>query len=119
MRKPLCGFTNDEETLKAAILTSSGKVFSTTAEIMAFAPVEPLSSLSVIPEATEENRASTIFVARPLLRRFEAKKETAEVAEVSTKNDADSDLRKGDMSDFKGMRLGGQQTYVSCCCTLF
>lgn len=86
---------------------------------MAFAPVEPLSSLSVIPEATEENRASTIFVSRTFTKRFDGKKETHDDAESSTQNCVISDSRKGDMSQFKGMKLGGQQTYASCCCILF
>ena len=93
-------------------------VFGAATEIMAFAPVEPLSSLSVIPEATEENRASTILLTRPLPRRFEGTKEATDDARFSTKNDAISDSRKGEMNELKGMKLGSQQTYVSCCCTI-
>lgn len=87
---------------------------------MSFTSAEPLSGLSVIPEATEENRGSTFFVARPLPKPIESKKEVRAVAETSNAyhSHSASSSREGDMSEFKAAFVG-KQPYASCCCILF
>lgn len=85
------------------------------------APPEPNSSLSVIPEATEENRGSSFFLFKARGSRADGKAECAPlidtVAGVPTKHSADS--RDGEVNEFRAVVLVGKQPYSSCCCRLF
>lgn len=88
---------------------------------MSLTPAEPLSGLSVIPEATEENRGSTFFVAPPISKQEENKDEVRTLAESSAPYScrAHNSGQNYEMNEFRSVALVGKQPYASCCCALF
>lgn len=89
-------------------------------EFMSHTPAEPLSCLSVIPEATEENRGSTFFVARPIPKLEENKEEIRTLAESSAAYHSQEHSSSQDcqLNEFRSVALVGKQPYASCCCCL-
>ena len=88
---------------------------------MSLTPAEPLSGLSVIPEATEENRGSTFFVARPIPKLEESKDEVRTLAESSAPHSCQTHKsgQNYELNEFRSVALVGKQPYASCCCDLF
>jgi len=91
---------------------------------MSLTPAEPLSGLSVIPEATEENRRSTFFVARPIPKLEESKEEARTLAESSAAyrshghSQGHSSSQNNRLNEFSTVALVGKQPYASCCCSI-
>ena len=88
---------------------------------MSFTPADPQSALSVIPEATEENRLSTFIVTRPVPRKEEDKGALAESSTVfhTQRQSQGHSTADYEMNEFRSVALVGKQPYASCCCSIY
>ena len=92
---------------------------------MSFQPAEPDSSLSVIPEATEENRGSSAFFfpGSFLLSKGRGSKQDGKddaLVESSMMPRKLSSTKEEEVNEFRTLAMQvGKQPYSSCCCRLF
>lgn len=92
---------------------------------MSFQPAEPESSLSVIPEATEENRGSSaFFFPGSFLQSRNRGSKQEEVPEAPVESTVaprkPSSTKEAEVNEFRTLAMQvGKQPYSSCCCGLF
>jgi len=91
---------------------------------MSFQPPEPESSLSVIPEATEENRGSSAFFFPGSFLLAKARganqEEKPEAPVESMAMPTKLSSKEAEINEFRTMAMQvGKQPYSSCCCRLF